>query len=89
MLKIGALLVFILIGCASNIAPGTLKDTIRNNEIQRVWVTCMQQDSMFPAELRRICRREIRYTRAMWAWEDCVNEGLQSCSNRPSRSDIL
>jgi len=80
-------LILLAIGCAT-IAPGTLTRTIRKNDDRLAYAQCIQQDSQFNAELRYICQRWSRVRWANWAWEDCINEGLYECGDRPQYGDI-
>ena len=77
----------LLIGCAS-VEPGLLTQTIRKNDDQRAYVQCMQQQVRNSAEQRYVCLRWSRVRWAQWAWEDCVNDGLRLCGNRPRFNDV-
>ena len=81
-------IVLALIGCAANVEPGLLTQTIRKNDDKRAYVQCMQQRAQNKAELRYVCLRWSRVRWAQWAWEDCVNEGMQLCGNRPRFNDV-
>lgn len=80
-------LILLAIGCAT-VAPGTLTRTIRKNDDRRAYEQCVQQDRQFNAELRYVCQRKSRLRWANWAWEDCINDGMQICGDRPLYSDI-
>ncbi len=77
----------LLIGCGP-VEPGLLKHTIRMNDDQRAYAQCMQQDRQSNAELRYVCRRWSRFRWTNWAWEDCINEGLRECGDRPRFVDV-
>jgi hypothetical protein len=85
ILKIAAFV--LLIGCAP-VEPGTLTKTIRTNESQRIYQSCMQQPTRNRADLRRHCEKVYILTWANWAWEDCINEGTRYCGDRPRYEDI-
>jgi len=78
----------ILIGCASNVEPGMLTQTIRKNDDMRGYQQCMQQDVRNNADLRRHCKRMSRLRWANWAWEDCMNAQMYVCGHRPRYEDI-
>ena len=83
-----ASLFLVIPACASNIEPGTLTRTIRQNDDRRAYVQCIQQDARNNADLRRHCKRMSQLRWANWAWEDCMNAGIYECGNRPRYEDI-
>ncbi len=80
-------LILLALGCAT-VAPGILTQTIRKNDDQRAYQACVQQRARNTADLRRYCLRMSRLRWANWAWEDCMNDGMQVCGPRPTLTDI-
>ncbi len=76
------------LACGGNVAPGTLSETIARNESQRLYDYCVQRRVRNQADLRRYCKKMYILYHANRAWENCINEGILDCGDRPRYEDI-
>ncbi len=89
MQKILSILVIsIAMACGGNVAPGTLSETIARNESQRLYDTCMMQNTRNVAALKVHCKKLYTLYHMNRAWEACVNEGVLYCGHRPRYEDV-